>query len=430
MVTGRELLGERYELRDVLGCGGMAEVRDGWDTRLARPVAVKLLHPGLRSQPDVVARFEDEARSAARLTHPNVVAVHDFGEQDGTPFIVMERLPGRTLADVMAAGPMPPAAVRDMVDDVLAALEVAHAAGVLHRDIKPSNILLSSSGDSLKVADFGIAKTGGAAHTLTGQLVGTIAYMSSERIAGAPASVADDLYAVGVMAYEALLGHPAFPHDNPITLARAILDDPPPPLSTGAGVADTRLAAVVDRAMAHDGAQRFGSAAQMRAALRDWRAASAPMTGTVTEVLPAPTVALAARPHPPRRRRIRPALAAAGVLVAFAVAVVSLAMGPFSTSAPPEPVSTSTTVPPPPSALPAPASVPIPVDPPVSAAPVVEQQVQPAPPPVPAAGPRAEPPTPPAAGNGPKGPGNNGNGHGNGKGPGNGPKKSNGNGRG
>ncbi|MBO0680067.1 serine/threonine protein kinase [Mycolicibacterium sp. S2-37] len=412
-MSDRELLGERYELRDVLGCGGMAEVRDGWDTRLDRPVAVKLLHPGMRSQADVLARFEVEARSAARLTHPNVVAVHDFGEQDGTPFIVMERLPGRTLADLMARGPMRSDGVRNMIDDVLAALEVAHAAGVLHRDIKPSNILLSCGGDSLKVADFGIAKTGGAAHTLTGQLVGTIAYMSPERITGAAASVADDLYAVGVMAYEALLGRPAFPHDNPVTQARAIIDDPPAPLSAGGAVDDLQLAAVVDRAMAHDPARRFTSAAEMRAALRVDPGEFVPATEALrVPVRPAPTQALSA-PQPPRRhRRTRPVLAAAGVLVAFAVAVLSLAAGPFSAPPPPEPVSTSTTVPPPPPPPPAP------VAPPPAAVPAVQQPV-PQPPVV-------QPPAP-AQQTGPKKlPGNadkggNGNGHG---------PKGNGNGRG
>ena len=147
------------------------------------------MHPAFNAQPGIRGRFEDEARSAARLSHPKIVAVYDFGEHDSTPFIVMERLPGQTLGDVIARGPMPPQRVRAMLSDVLAALTVAHAAGVLHRDIKPGNILISATGDNMKVADFGIAKTAGAAHTMTGQIVGTMAYMSPERVAGAPASV-------------------------------------------------------------------------------------------------------------------------------------------------------------------------------------------------------------------------------------------------
>jgi serine/threonine protein kinase len=136
VMTGHEMLVDRYELRGVLGRGCMAEVRDAWDTRLNRPVAVKLLHPALWAVPDIRRRFEDEARSAARLSHQNIVVVFDFGEHEGSPFIVPERLPGQTLADLIAAGPMPPHQVRAFLDDVLAGLQVAHSAGILHRDIK------------------------------------------------------------------------------------------------------------------------------------------------------------------------------------------------------------------------------------------------------------------------------------------------------
>ncbi|KUI22839.1 protein kinase, partial [Mycobacterium sp. IS-1496] len=330
--------------------GGMAEVRDGWDARLDRAVAVKLLHPALRTQPEVRSRFEAEARSAAALTHPNIVAVHDYGEDDGTPFIVMERLPGRTLGDVIAAGPMSPAQVRAMLDEVLAALEVAHAAGVLHRDIKPGNILLSSDANSLKVADFGIAKTGGAAHTMTGQIVGTLAYMSPERISGAPASVADDLYAVGVMAYEALLARRAFPQDNPGCVARAIMDEPPPPVTAFRSDVDPILAGVIERAMTRDPRQRFSSATQMRAALAGDQTALFGGTAPVipparpaTRVLAAPLPPSAVGP-PPRRgpsRRARAAAGAVAVLAAFAIVAVALAMDPFSPAPAQKPVSNS-----------------------------------------------------------------------------------------
>ncbi|ORB11197.1 serine/threonine-protein kinase, partial [Mycolicibacterium monacense] len=352
-MTGPELLAGRYELREVLGLGGMAEVRDGWDTRLDRAVAIKLLHPAMRAQPDVRSRFEAEARSAAALTHPNIVAVHDYGEDDGTPFIVMERLPGRTLGDVIAAGPMSPAQVRSMLGEVLAALEVAHAAGVLHRDIKPGNILLSADANTLKVADFGIAKTGGAAYTMTGQIIGTLAYMSPERVSGAPASVADDLYAVGVMAHEALLGRRAFPQDNPAAVARAIMDDPPPPVTAFRTDVDPILAGVIERAMTPDPPQRFGSATQMRAALAgdqhalfDGTAPVSPPPRPATRVLAAPLPPTSAGPVPRGRPRRTRALAGAGaVLAAFAIAAVALAMDPFSSAPAQEPVSTSTTLP-------------------------------------------------------------------------------------
>ena len=147
-MSAPDLLGGRYELRGVLGRGGMAEVRDGWDTRLHRAVAIKLLHPGLIAQADIRMRFAAEARSAAALSHPNVVAV----------------------------------------------LAAAHAAGILHRDIKPANILLTDLGHT-KVANFGIAKCAETTHTMTGQIVGTMAYLTPERIAGRRATVSDDLYA-------------------------------------------------------------------------------------------------------------------------------------------------------------------------------------------------------------------------------------------
>ncbi|BCI56185.1 protein kinase [Mycolicibacterium litorale] len=378
-MTGHEMLVGRYELREVLGLGGMAEVRDGWDTRLDRAVAIKLLHPTLRAQPDVRSRFEAEARSAAALSHPNIVAVHDYGEDDGRPFIVMERLPGRTLGDVIAQGPMSPAQVRSMLDEVLAALEVAHAAGVLHRDIKPGNILLSADANSLKVADFGIAKTGGAAHTMTGQIVGTLAYMSPERVTGAPASVADDLYAVGVMAYEALLARRAFPQDNPAAVARAIMDDPPPPVTAFRADVDPFLAGVIDRAMSRDPRRRFASATQMRAALAGDHGAltsgPAPVTPPMTRVLDAPLPPTAG--VPPRRTRsprTRALAGASAVLVAFAVAAVALAMDPFSSAPAQEPVSTSTTLAPPPP--PPPPTTPPPAP---SVAPVIEQPQGPPP---------------------------------------------------
>ena len=369
-MNGGELLAGRYEVRGILGCGGMAEVRDGWDTRLHRPVAIKLLLPALSAQPDIRRRFEDEARSAAALNHPNIVSVHDFGEHAGTPFIVMERLPGATLADRIAQGPLPPSRVHAMLNDVLAALGVAHSAGVLHRDIKPGNILVSAAGDTMKVADFGIAKTAGAAVTMAGQIVGTMAYMSPERIAGAAASVADDLYAVGVVGYEALTGNRAFPQDNPATLAHAIMSAPPPPLAVVRPDVAPVLAAVIDRAMARDPGQRFGSAEQMRAALggdsHALLAGATPVAAPArpaTKVLaaPLPPSATYFAPTPPRRRldkRTRNILASTAVLVALIVSVLAIALDSSSTQQVPKPISTSTPVPTP-TTTPTPAPVPV-----------------------------------------------------------------------
>ena len=160
---------------------------------------------------------------------------------------------------------MAPMRVRAMLNDVLGALASAHAAGIVHRDVKPGNVLLSQN-STMKVADFGIAKANGTANTSTGQIVGTMAYMSPARVAGAPASVADDLYAVGVVGYEALIGRRPFPQDDPVSLLRAILDDPPPPIEAVRHDVDPALSAVINGAMTRDGSG-FDSADQMRAVL-------------------------------------------------------------------------------------------------------------------------------------------------------------------
>jgi len=358
-----EVLGGRYELRGVLGRGGMAEARDGWDIRLDRPVAVKLLHPVFTTEPDNRTRFEVEARAAAALNHPHIVSVHDSGEHAGTPYIVMERLSGQTLADVIAMGPLPQPQVRSILDDVLSALAAAHAAGILHRDIKPANILFSALGDT-KVADFGIAKSAGTAHTLTGQIVGTMAYLSADRIAGRPASVADDLYAVGVVGYEALAGRRAFPQENLVELARAVADVTPPPVAVLRPDVDPALAAVIERAMAREPHRRFGSANEMRAALAgrigppvDLR----PPTRVLAAPLPDPTTMVV--PPRIRRKRSRWVLLAA-VVIAVLVAAIAFIVDSASRPAVLEPASTSTSVPPPvtTSVLPPPPTTPVPVE--------------------------------------------------------------------
>ncbi len=372
----RELLVGRYELRGVLGCGGMAEVRDAWDTRLRRPVAVKLLHPALNTQFDIRRRFEDEARAAAGLSHPNIVGVYDYGDDAGRPFIVMERLPGATLHDHIARGAMPPARVRTVLDDVLAALVAAHSAGMLHRDVKPGNVLVATDGATMKVTDFGIAKTTEMAHTMTGQILGTMAYMSPERVAGAPSSIIDDLYAVGVVGYEALTGRRAFPQDNPGALALAITQSPPPPISAVRPDVPPQLARVVDRAMAADPRHRFASAGQMREALgfdNAFRtdlgvvpAAPRPATKLLDEPVPvggpgtwvSPEATYYPSSSGPRRRTSTRTkiLIAAAASVALIVAVLALVTGPSSNDTPavPDPLSTSPPAPTPPTTARAP----------------------------------------------------------------------------
>jgi serine/threonine protein kinase len=340
-----EILGGRYELRGVLGRGGMAEVRDGWDTRLDRAVAVKLLYPVFSMQPDNRKRFEIEARAAAALNHPHIVAVHDSGEHNGTPYIVMERLSGRTLADIIDDGPLPQPRVRSILDDVLSALAAAHAAGILHRDIKPGNILFSHAGVT-KIADFGIAKSAQTPHTMTGQIVGTMAYLSADRIAGRPATVADDLYALGAVGYEALAGRRPFPQENLAELARAIAEDRPIPLAVLRRDVEPGLAAVIERAMAREPQWRFGSANSMRAALAgriDPPVVGRPPTRVLASPLPAPSTMLV--PPQVRRTRSRLLLGLAAAMVAIVIAAAALIADSTSRAPVPEPASTSTSVP-------------------------------------------------------------------------------------
>ncbi len=265
------LIAGRYRLEGPLGRGGMAEVRAGTDLRLQRPVAVKLLLPEMAVREDIRRRFTAEARAAASFNDPHAVAVYDTGEHDGAPYIVMERLPGETLADCIAAGPQDPEWIRRGAREVLGALSAAHAAGLVHRDVKPGNILLTADGHA-KITDFGIAKsleaTDGAGDlTGTGQLLGTPAYLAPERLDGAPATAKSDLYSLGVVLYEALTGHCPFSGETPIATATAIVAGKYAPLGQARPGLDPALVATVDRAMAADPDRPFGTASAMAAAL-------------------------------------------------------------------------------------------------------------------------------------------------------------------
>ena len=277
------VLAARYRIGPLLGRGGMAEVYDGYDERLHRPVAVKMLRPDVAADPEVRRRFEEEARSAARLSHPSVVAVFDTGEDAGTPFIVMERLPGETMADRMVAGPVEEAWLRRVAGDVLGALGAAHAAGLVHRDVKPGNILIGVDGCA-KVADFGIAKSMEVARDITGTglLVGTPAYLAPERLEGRPATERSDLYSLGVVLYEALAGAKPFDGPTPVAMAEAVLHSRYRPLRELRPDVDASFAGAVERAMGRDPTGRPASASELARAL----AGKAPAS-------PDPTVALA-----------------------------------------------------------------------------------------------------------------------------------------
>jgi eukaryotic-like serine/threonine-protein kinase len=273
-------IADRYRLGELIGQGGMGEVFAAQDLRLEREVALKLLRPDLAERDGMRERVLAEARLAARLTHPNVVAVLDTGEQEGRPFVVMERLSGRTLRDELSGGPMDPEQVRDVGLQVLRALGAAHELGIIHRDVKPGNVLDAGVG-TWKVADFGIAKWVHADDTLTGtgELLGSPWYVAPERIDGRQAGPAADLYGVGVLLYEALCSRRPFEGDDPIALAAQINEgryEPPP------ADADPAIVQVIERAMRRDPAERFTSADQMADALLGAKAPEPEADPTVT----------------------------------------------------------------------------------------------------------------------------------------------------
>jgi serine/threonine protein kinase len=297
------VLGNRYELGATIGRGGMGTVYDATDRRLDRSVAVKILRPDLAEQLKARRRFETEARAAARLVHPNVVTVFDSGEDDGVPFLVMERLPGRTLADELSAGAVPVLRVRALGLEMLTAIAAAHEAGIVHRDIKPGNVLLTSDGHA-KVSDFGIAKTvDDSDQTQTADLVATVGYLAPERLSGAPASPRSDLYSVGVVLYEALTGARVFSGASPAAVMLSVERGDFRPLSRVRPGVPPDLAAVVERAMARDPDHRYGSAREMTDALArkiDLDATVPVASSAITETAPVELPDTVASPRRPR----------------------------------------------------------------------------------------------------------------------------------
>jgi non-specific serine/threonine protein kinase/serine/threonine-protein kinase len=355
-------IADRYQLGDVVGRGGMGEVRAATDMRLEREVAVKLLRADLAEIDAVRRRFEGEARAAAALVHPNVVAVFDAGEEDGAPYIVMERLPGRTLADELAAGPLSTFEVRELAVAVLGALEAAHGAGIVHRDVKPGNVLRAADG-TWKVADFGIAKIAEAAGdlTVTGTMIGTPAYVAPERLHGEPATPAGDVYSTGVVLYEALTGRKAFTADNSLALAEQIRAGRAPALREIVPDVDPTLGWVVERAMATDPRRRFGDAAEMRRALEGHLPRTRPNAARPDaarpdeQTEPRPVAPVTRTRALPRLVRPGPRARTARRLALVAAIVAFLVLGAFGvvvwqrdsdTSSPPSSPATTTVAPP------------------------------------------------------------------------------------
>ena len=269
------LLAGRYQFIRTVARGGMSVIYLAHDTRLDRPVAVKVLFDGLAHNPNFVERFRREARSAAKLNHPHIVKVYDSGQDGNVYFITMEYLEGQSLSEVLQAeGTLAVETATKITEDVAEALAEAHRQGVIHRDIKPGNIIFVPA-TGLKVADFGIARAiSGSIGDLTqaGTVMGTATYFSPEQAKGEAVDYRTDLYSVGIVLYEMLAGKPPFHGDSPISVAYQHVQNPPAPLTevTG-GVVPPILSAVVDKLLAKNPADRYQDAEELRVALRSMR---------------------------------------------------------------------------------------------------------------------------------------------------------------
>jgi eukaryotic-like serine/threonine-protein kinase len=312
------LVGGRYELGRQLGSGGMARVFLAHDRLLDRDVAVKVLSEPYAGDPAFVERFRREASAAAGLNHPNIVAVYDRGEADGSYYIVMEYLSGPTLKDIIRRrGPLPPAEAVDVALGILAALAAAHKRGVIHRDVKPQNVMASEDG-RIKVADFGIARAGeDSGMTEAGSIIGTAQYLSPEQARGDEVTAASDCYSVGIVLYELLTGRVPFDGDRSMAVAMKQIAEPPQPPHELRPDLPPDLEAVVLKALRKRPSERYRTAEEFSG---DLRMMDAPTVATVAA--PRRASVPPPQPSPPRRRARWPwtllllAIIAAGIAVA------------------------------------------------------------------------------------------------------------------
>ncbi|MCU1675233.1 MAG: spk [Frankiales bacterium] len=326
-LVGR-LLDGRYRLDRPLAKGGMATVYVATDTRLDRPVAVKVMRPHLAEDASFVDRFAREARAAAGLSSPEVVAVHDQGTDaaTGTAYLVMEYVEGRTLRDLIRdGGPIPPARALELLEPVLRALAAAHRAGLVHRDVKPENVLLGDDG-RIKVADFGLARAVQTSNltATTGLLIGTVAYLAPEQARAGAADERSDVYAAGIVLWEMLTGTPPHGGDDPLAvLYQHVNDDVPPPSAVVHGIPPA-LDALVVRATRREPDERPADAGVFLAELQAVRTQLPAPTSHPTRVIRRPAV-----PVPPRvetiapRRRRRTGLIAAAVVTVLALVALT-----------------------------------------------------------------------------------------------------------
>jgi serine/threonine protein kinase len=280
-----------YEILSALGAGGMGEVYRAHDTRLNRTVAIKMLPEEIANEAELRARFEREARAVAALDHPNICALYDVGNADGTPFLVMQHLDGETLSDRLARGPLPLQQTLTIAIELADALDRAHRAGVVHRDLKPANVMLTRSG--AKLLDFGLAKLREAAEPISmssltrlaapgttsqGTILGTVHYMAPEQVEGKEVDARSDIFAFGAVLYEMITGKRPFAGGTPASVIGAILKDEPPPVSRLQPLAPPALDHIVGTCLAKDPDERWQSAGDIKHEL-SWVASTPPATG-------------------------------------------------------------------------------------------------------------------------------------------------------
>lgn len=297
LVKHSETMVDRYRIGDTIGSGGMGSVFRAFDEVLRRQVAIKVLKEEAAKDPNSRERFLREARIAAGLRHPGVCSVFDFQESDGSAFIVMELLDGETLHDrITRDGPLPPQLASEVAARAAEALHHAHGAGAVHRDVKSSNIFITDDGQ-MKLTDFGIAHaTTHQTLTKVGDVLGTVAYVSPEQVAGRKATPASDIYSLGCVLHEALVGRPPFTSEVAVAVGRAHLDEDPPDL-LAEGIPGP-IASVVAKALRKDPSKRFSSGAEMAHALRE-AAAELPPPDLSPPSTPPPAAVFAA-PDPTR----------------------------------------------------------------------------------------------------------------------------------
>jgi serine/threonine protein kinase len=369
-IEGR-VLADRYAVGELLGRGGMAEVYLATDRVLDRPVAFKVLGGWLANDGTFVARFRREALAAARISHPNLVAVFDAGSEDGVHYIVMEHVPGETLADVLRKeGRLHPNRASSIAASVADALGVAHAARIVHRDVKPANVMLTPGGRT-KLMDLGIARDiDGESITHASSILGTAGYLSPEQARGDPVDHRSDIYSLGCVLYEMLTGRQPFEAQDPLAMAyKHVHETPVPPTSLEPSIPPA-LEAVTLRAMEKEPAARYQNVEEMASALDDRTAPVPPLT-TTTPMPPVPATAPLPMAHPDtlarradRVRRRRPlvplllGLAALALLGGLAYALFGNDP-PAGRAGPSDSPSPSVS----PSRSPSPSPTPAPVDP-------------------------------------------------------------------